>query len=401
MSNNKYQGGQGPSPVNPSPLAPFGSQPINPSPMLSGDAWRPGTSQGGADTYTSASTTAMQGHSTAGFHAQSSSAPYSNNGQIPSLSANYAEGDRWSHIPPPPTSAFGPADQGSYADLQRTRPTTNLQPPTDHLSNLSSTRTPISAIPNAPLPSGADAGASISPNDRDKGSRRKLAEPEGQDKEDSQESERMDNKGSKSRSRRQPNGPWREEEAEKLKRLAEESKGKNSNIAPDEIDWDYVVAGFENTRTRHQILIKAVYLGIRRECPFRNFAGEKLIAVLFLATTTHQSRLVRQKQYHGKEEAIPGLTPAKLKQYLEERREEEHDMEVLGIDKEEAASRRKQLKAKRKKAELEAEIQAKAENGYIAGMPESTSSTFGGVSNQESTQYQPQPQSQPHWLGHQ
>ena len=111
--------------------------------------------------------------------------------------------------------------------------------------------------------------------------------------------------------------------------------------------------------------------------------------------------MVRQKQYLGKEQAIPGLTPAKLKQYLDERREEEHDMEVLGIDKEEAAARRKQLKAKRKKAELEAEIQAKAENGYIAGMPESTSSTFGGVSNQESTQYQPQPQSQPHWLGHQ
>lgn len=79
-------------------------------------------------------------------------------------------------------------------------------------------------------------------------------------------------------------------------------------------------------------------------------------------------------------------------------------MEVLGIDKEEAASRRKQLKAKRKKAELEAEIQAKAENGYIAGMPESTSSTYGGVLNQESAPYPPHAPSQPqpqHWLGHQ
>lgn len=76
-------------------------------------------------------------------------------------------------------------------------------------------------------------------------------------------------------------------------------------------------------------------------------------------------------------------------------------MEVLGIDKEEAAARRKQLKAKRKKAELEAEIQAKAENGYIANMPESTGSTFGGVLNQESTQYPPHAPSQPHWLGHQ
>ncbi|GHJ85750.1 hypothetical protein NliqN6_2152 [Naganishia liquefaciens] len=383
MSNNKYQGPQGPSPINPSPLAPYASQPINPSPMLSGDAWRPGTSQGQTENYASASATAMQGPGTAGFHPQNSSAAYSNNGQIPSLSGDYPEGNRWSQIPPPPTSAFGSADQGSYAEVQRTRPTTNLQSGSDHPNNLSSTRTPNSAVPHAPLPAGVQVGASISPNDRDKGSRRKLVEQDGHEKEDSQESERADNKGYKSRSRRQPNGPWREEEAEKLKRLAEESKGKNSNIAPDEIDWDYVVSGFENTRTRHQILIKAVYLGIR-------------------PTTTHQSRLVRQKQYLGKEQAIPGLTPAKLKQYLDERREEEHDMEVLGIDKEEAAARRKQLKAKRKKAELEAEIQAKAENGYIAGMPESTAPTFGGVvSNQESTQYPPQAQPQGHWLGHQ
>lgn len=121
-----------------------------------------------------------------------------------------------------------------------------------------------------------------------------------------------------------------------------------------------------------------------------------------IATTTHQSRLVRQKQYHGKEQAIPGLTPAKLKQYLEERREEEHDMEVLGIDKEEAASRRKQLKAKRKKAELEAEIQAKAENGYVAsGISEPGSTSFSNGLNQESGPYPAHAHPQAHWLGHQ
>jgi hypothetical protein len=96
-----------------------------------------------------------------------------------------------------------------------------------------------------------------------------LGDEAADSKEDSQESERTDSKsfGTKVRSRRQPNGPWREDEAEKLKRLAEESKGKNPNIAPDEIDWDFVVTGFENTRTRHQILIKAVYLGIRGVFP--------------------------------------------------------------------------------------------------------------------------------------
>lgn len=269
MSNNKYQGGQGPSPINPSPLASFASHPINPSPMLSGDAWRPGTSNGQVDTYTSASATAIQTSSVAGFPPQSNSLPSHNNGHIPSMGSEYAEGGRWSHLPAPPSSAFAPPDQGPYGDMQRARPSTNLQSAPNHPCAISSTRTPNSAVPNAPLPSGPDVGASTSPNDRDSNSRRRLAEEDGEEKEDSQESERTDTKGlgSKSRSRRQPNGPWREEEAEKLKRLAEESKGQNPNIAADEIDWDYVVSGFKNTRTRHQILIKAVYLGIRRTCP--------------------------------------------------------------------------------------------------------------------------------------
>lgn len=267
MSNAKYQGGQGPSPINPSPLAPFASHPINPSPMLSGEAWRPETSSGQVDTYTSASATAMQTPSTAGFPPQNNTVPFSNNGHVSGMAPEYGEGNRWSHLPPPSSSsAFVPSDQGAYADMQRTRPPNNLQSAPDHPSAIASTRSPNPAILNAPLPTGPEAGASPSPNDRGSSSRRRIAGEDGEDKEDSQESERTDTKGSgsKSRSRRQPNGPWREEEAEKLKRLAEESKNKNPNIAADEIDWDYVVAGFKNTRTRHQILIKAVYLGIRR-----------------------------------------------------------------------------------------------------------------------------------------
>jgi hypothetical protein len=77
-------------------------------------------------------------------------------------------------------------------------------------------------------------------------------------------------------------------------------------------------------------------------------------------------------------------------------------MEVLGIDREEAASRRKQNKAKRKKAELEAEIQAKAENGYVpSGVNDSSGSSFGNVLNQESTQYASHPHPQSHWQNHQ
>jgi hypothetical protein len=272
MNSNKYQGGQGPSPINPSPLAPFGSHPINPSPMLSGEPWRPETSNGQVETYSSASATAMPTPGTAGFPPQNTTVPFNNNGHVSSLGPEYGEGNRWSHLPPAQpssSSAYVSTDQGPYAEMQRTRPPNHLQTAPDHPGGISFTRTPNSAVPNASLPTGADVGASTSPNDRDGSSRRRLADEEGEGKEDSQESERTETKGSgsKSRSRRQPNGPWREEEAEKLKRLAEDSKGKNPNIAADEIDWDYVVTGFKNTRTRHQILIKAVYLGIRRACP--------------------------------------------------------------------------------------------------------------------------------------
>ncbi len=35
---------------------------------------------------------------------------------------------------------------------------------------------------------------------------------------------------------------------------------------PEEVDWDYVVNAFKGTRSRHQVLIKAVYLGEKCEC---------------------------------------------------------------------------------------------------------------------------------------
>ncbi|KAG6907167.1 hypothetical protein DXG01_010292 [Tephrocybe rancida] len=53
-------------------------------------------------------------------------------------------------------------------------------------------------------------------------------------------------------------GAWSEDETERLKKLAEESKTQSG-----EIDWDRVVAQWGNGRTRHQILIKATSLGLK------------------------------------------------------------------------------------------------------------------------------------------
>ncbi|KAJ9125160.1 hypothetical protein QFC22_000114 [Naganishia vaughanmartiniae] len=383
---NRYPAGQGPSPVNPSPLGSFVNHSLGPSPMLSGDAWRPGTASGQIDSYTPTTSGALQTSGTAGFAPHNSHIPFKNNGSgghIPNITTDYAEGNRWSQMPQ--SAPFAATEHAPYSEASRTRGSNALLPPGDNPSNVSTgARTPIVSSSTAILPQAPSMNSSTSPRGGST-SRRALPTESADGKEGSHDSDKTDvrNSGSKPRSRRQPNGPWREEEAERLRRLAEQSKGKNPNLAPDEIDWDFVVTGFDGTRTRHQILIKAVYLGIR-------------------TTTTHQSRLVRQKQYHGNEKAIPGLSQAKLQQYLDERREEEHDMEVLGIDKEEAASRRKQNKAKRKKAELEAEIQAKAENGYVAsGISDSAGPSFGHVLNQDSAQYASQPHPQSHWQNHQ
>ncbi|EIW83906.1 hypothetical protein CONPUDRAFT_135546 [Coniophora puteana RWD-64-598 SS2] len=55
-------------------------------------------------------------------------------------------------------------------------------------------------------------------------------------------------------------GAWSDEETERLKQLAEQSRGRGAGA---EIDWDWIIAQWGNTRTRHQILIKATGLGLK------------------------------------------------------------------------------------------------------------------------------------------
>lgn len=55
-------------------------------------------------------------------------------------------------------------------------------------------------------------------------------------------------------------GAWTDEETERLRRLAEDSKGHTAN---GEIDWDHVIRHFGEGRTRHQILIKATSMGLK------------------------------------------------------------------------------------------------------------------------------------------
>ncbi|KAH9998802.1 hypothetical protein BJV74DRAFT_986621 [Russula compacta] len=55
-------------------------------------------------------------------------------------------------------------------------------------------------------------------------------------------------------------GAWADEEVERLKRLAEQSRTSGSS---NETDWDWVVGQWGNTRTRHQILLKATALGLK------------------------------------------------------------------------------------------------------------------------------------------
>ncbi|KAI6033323.1 hypothetical protein EDC04DRAFT_2868889 [Pisolithus marmoratus] len=53
-------------------------------------------------------------------------------------------------------------------------------------------------------------------------------------------------------------GAWSDEETEKLKKLAEEHRNNNGDIA-----WDALCEKWGNSRTRHQILIKATSLGLK------------------------------------------------------------------------------------------------------------------------------------------
>lgn len=146
---------------------------------------------------------------------------------------------------------------------------------------------------SAARPRTTSAGATPSSPKTNKASKRKMKSEEAQE-----------NGSNSNKKKRVVHGPWKEAEGERLKELAAESKGRNPKLPPDEVDWDYVVDKFGKSRSRHQILIKAVYLGIR-------------------PTTTHSSRLVRQKQYRGRETDIAGLSEEKRAQYIAERDAEE------------------------------------------------------------------------------
>ncbi|KAJ7183210.1 hypothetical protein C8R46DRAFT_1066272 [Mycena filopes] len=55
-------------------------------------------------------------------------------------------------------------------------------------------------------------------------------------------------------------GPWSEDEVERLKKLAEDSRASS---ASKEIEWDWVVSEYGQGRTRHQILLKATNIGLK------------------------------------------------------------------------------------------------------------------------------------------
>ncbi|KAG8924168.1 hypothetical protein FRC01_011860 [Tulasnella sp. 417] len=75
-------------------------------------------------------------------------------------------------------------------------------------------------------------------------------------------------------------GAWRDEETERLKNLVEQSKSRTPN---GEIDWDWTVEQFGETRKRHQILIKATSLALK-------------------PTSTHPSRLRKRLSMQNTQE---------------------------------------------------------------------------------------------------
>ncbi|WVW86817.1 hypothetical protein I302_108872 [Kwoniella bestiolae CBS 10118] len=73
-------------------------------------------------------------------------------------------------------------------------------------------------------------------------------------------------------------GPWKPSEVERLRTLVAFSQDVEDNAPIDHTDWSWVVDNFGGTRNRHQVLIKAVELGLRE-------------------TSTHHSRRIKQKGY--------------------------------------------------------------------------------------------------------
>ncbi|KAG8908122.1 hypothetical protein FRB99_000150 [Tulasnella sp. 403] len=83
-------------------------------------------------------------------------------------------------------------------------------------------------------------------------------------------------------------GAWSDEETERLKTLAEQSRSRTHN---GDIDWDWTVDMFGETRTRHQILIKATNLGLKQ-------------------TSTHPSRLRKRLSMTNTQDGSPSVPPA-------------------------------------------------------------------------------------------
>ncbi|WVR08186.1 hypothetical protein IAU60_005232 [Kwoniella sp. DSM 27419] len=73
-------------------------------------------------------------------------------------------------------------------------------------------------------------------------------------------------------------GPWLSSEIERLRALVTHSSEIEDGAPVDHVNWTWVVDQFEGTRNRHQVLIKAVELGLR-------------------ATSTHYSRRVKQRAH--------------------------------------------------------------------------------------------------------
>ncbi|KAF9815619.1 hypothetical protein IEO21_04479 [Rhodonia placenta] len=58
-------------------------------------------------------------------------------------------------------------------------------------------------------------------------------------------------------------GTWSEEETDRLRKLAEQSREMGGPQNKGEIEWDWVVSQWGNSRTRHQILLKATSMGLK------------------------------------------------------------------------------------------------------------------------------------------
>ncbi|OCF37140.1 hypothetical protein I316_01047 [Kwoniella heveanensis BCC8398] len=80
-------------------------------------------------------------------------------------------------------------------------------------------------------------------------------------------------------------GPWKPSEIERLRTLVSFSTDVEDGAPIDHVDWTWVVDNFGGTRNRHQVLIKAVELGLRE-------------------SSTHHSRKIKQKGYREALEAM-------------------------------------------------------------------------------------------------